>query len=475
MPDSMVAERQRVAGHITARVKRVAEWTYAAVRADWRGPRYVAWGVALAALTSLVVTLYYQAMPQVEFDPDTPAYLDIAANIIKHGQLVDVVRLPVYPLLMVLVGTSHLTALSIVQAALFVATVVEVYVILCLALRRAWLAAAVAALSGANIHIISYVKPILSEALTLFFTTTVALAVILCIRRMSVRRVWVVALCLLLLFMTRPEWIYLPIPLFGYLLLLAWRRGLLRTVAPQAALAAVALYAVLGLYITINGVQHHFFGITYVQNINLLGKVMQYGMHDEAPARYADVQRLVDVYMAKGDTDPWDVIRAPYPPIQRDYFARAGEYALAIIKAHPLEYLGHSVVLGRDSLGTTESFRPAPHMPALDALQWLADAVMRSLVWFPLLALLWWALAARPRGGIRGMGKESAEMMGALALIAFYGLTITTLGGYIYYGRLHTPFDPLLIAVVWGSVLLAVAALVERGAPRLVRLSGSAR
>lgn len=454
---------------------RAAQQAYATVKADWRGPRFIPWGVALAALTSLVVTLYYQAMPPVEFDPDTRAYLDVAANIVQRGQLVDVVRLPGYSLLMVLMGTTHLATLSVVQAAIFVAAVAELYAILCLVTRRAWLAAAVAALSGGNIHIVSYVKPILSEALTLFFTLSVALAVTLCIRQMSVRRLWGVAICLLALFMTRPEWIYLPIPLFGYLLLLAWRRGLLRALLPQALLAAVALYTALGLYIYANGVQHHFYGITYVQNINLLGKVMQYGMHDEAPARYAEVQRLVDSYMAKGDTDPWDVIRAPYPPIQRDYYALAGEYALAIIKQHPLEYLGHSIVLGRDSLSTTEPFRPTPHTPVLGALQWLADSVMRSLVWFPLLALLWWILAARSRGKTPGAGKESAELMGALALIAFYGLAITTLGGYIYYGRLHTPFDPLLITVVWGSVLLVVATLAEQIAPRLAPFSGSGR
>ncbi|MGZ3714366.1 MAG: hypothetical protein ACXVA4_03005, partial [Ktedonobacterales bacterium] len=263
--------------------------------------------------------------------------------------------------------------------------------------------------------------------------------------------------------------------LFGYLLLLAWRRGLLRRLAPQALLAAVVLYGVLGLYISVNGVQHNFFGLTYVQNINLLGKVMQYGMHDEAPARYADVQHLVDSYMAKGDTDPWDVIRTPYPPIQRHYFALAGEYAVAIIKEHPVEYLGHSLVLGRDSLGVTELFRPAPHTPVVDGLHWLADIIMRSLVWFPLLALAWWVMVARPRADLTGIGREGAEMLGALALIAFYGLAITTLGGYIYYGRLHTPFDPLLIVVVWGSALLAVVALAERVGPRLALLSGSGR
>ncbi|MGZ3679531.1 MAG: hypothetical protein ACXVDI_13290 [Ktedonobacterales bacterium] len=475
MRDVTMERAQPVTGSIAARGKRMAQRAWKGVAADWGGSRFLPWGLALVAMSTIVVVIYYQAMPYVEFDPDTRAYLNVAAQIEQHGQLVDVGRLPGYPLLIVLVGATHLAALSVVQAALFVAAVVEVYAILCVATRRAWLAATVAGLIGANIHVISYDKPILSEALTLFFTTTLALAVTLCIRRMSVRRLWAVAISLLALFLTRPEWIYLPIPLLGYLLLLAWRRGLLRRLAPQALLAAVVLYGVLGLYISVNGVQHNFFGLTYVQNINLLGKVMQYGMHDEAPARYADVQHLVDSYMAKGDTDPWDVIRTPYPPIQRHYFALAGEYAVAIIKEHPVEYLGHSLVLGRDSLGVTELFRPAPHTPVVDGLHWLADTIMRSLVWFPLLALAWWVMVARPRADLTGIGREGAEMMGALALIAFYGLAITTLGGYIYYGRLHTPFDPLLIVVVWGSVLLAVAALAERVGPRLALLSGSGR
>jgi hypothetical protein len=54
--------------------------------------------------------------------------------------------------------------------------------------------------------------------------------------------------------------------------------------------------------------------------------------------------------------------------------------------------------------------------------------------------------------------------MGAVVLLAFYGLVITVLGGYRLddYMRVHIVFDPLLIFVVWGSIFLGARLLVKR-------------
>jgi len=48
--------------------------------------------------------------------------------------------------------------------------------------------------------------------------------------------------------------------------------------------------------------------------------------------------------------------------------------------------------------------------------------------------------------------------MGAIVLIVFYALAITTLGGYRFddYMRVHTVFNPLLILMIWVSVFLGV-------------------
>lgn len=423
----------------------------AAVRRDARGTRVLCYGAALFLLTTCVTLVYYLNKPQVALDPDTPAYLVVAQRILT-GHPVDPGRLPGYPLLMNLVfafaGRGNLGALSAVQAALFVVATVELYALLYLVLQRAWAAALVALLVGSNTMLLSYVKPILSEALTLFLLVNLALAVACCIRRMDARMLWIVAGWMVVLFLTRPEWIYAPVPLFAYFALLAWRRGLLRRLTPHLATATLALYLVLGGYVLANRIENGYTGVTYIQNINTLGKVMQYGMQDQAPPRYAGLTRVVDSYVARGDTDPWDVLRSGYPPITPHYFALLGEYGSAIIREHPLEYLGHSAPLALQSLAIVAPFHPVPPNPLLSLLDPISATVIGSLVLFPLLALLWWGLLVRTQSRV----SLSVEIMAALALLGFYGLALTTLGGYIYYPRLHTPFAPLLIAVVWGSI-----------------------
>ncbi|HLY31482.1 MAG TPA: hypothetical protein VKQ36_10665, partial [Ktedonobacterales bacterium] len=447
----------------------VSLWAW--LRADWRGARYSLFGAALTLLTILVVVVYYMHTPAVMDDPDTPAYLAVAHRIMTRGQLVDDARLPGYPLLLALVftlaGRDNLVAAGAAQAALFVLATLEVYAIMCLIARRAWLAFGVALLVGTNLRILSYVKPILSEGLTLFLTASLALTIVIYLQRPSPRRLWLVAACTVALFMTRPEWMYLPIPLGIFLLLAAWRRGLARQLAPHALGGVVAVYAVLGLYILGNTVINGYTGVTYIQNINLLGKVMEYHMQNEAPPQYAPITRLIDQHQAQHDNDPWHIIVANYPPLQRDRFALAGQYALAIIRRHPGEFLADSWTLGVHTLHTGYPFHKfTPGGSLAPALTWLDGFSMLTLdqmYWALTLAPLWWTLCVlgwlaarwglvrrlvgqRQLAGLRSRVAdfitpqrviEVAEMMSVIALLAAYDWALTTMGGYVYFERLH--------------------------------------
>jgi len=486
-PDEASAGASKVAPSVMRRAwgqswERARTW----LRADWHGARVAPWGVALALLTVTVVALYYAQTPAVIRDPDTPAYLAAAHRILARGQLVDTARLPGYPLFIVAVGAiagqGNLAALGVAQGALFVVATLEVYAILALALRRAWLAAAVAALLGTNLRVLSYVKPILSEGLTLFLTATLALAITLYLRRSSSRRLWLVVGCMLALFMTRPEWVYLPIPLLLFLALVAWGRETRRRIAWHAVGGAVALYVVLGVYVVGNSLVNGYPGVTYIQSVNLLGKVMQYQMQNEAPPQYAPVTQVLNDFAARRDADPWQAANA-YPSLQQRNFALADRYAKAIILRHPVEFMAKSWPVAVHSLRTAYPFAPFTPTGALARLLYWLDqfsgATLRQMVWFLALGPLWWALLiarrwpwARRRLALawERMGlapfqltlpRATIEMMAGLALMAAYDLVVTTLGGYVYYDRLHAPFDPLLIAVVWGSAALALVALMR--------------
>lgn len=445
------------------RLKKALLW----MSRDWRGPRYVAWGGLLLMLTALVTILYYANAPQPEIDPDTPAYLGQAHQMLAAGHFVDPARLPGYPALIALIflvaGRDNLGAVTVAQAVLYILATLEIYAALCLVLRRAWIAALIAAPLALNTHLLSYVLPVLSEGLALFLLATLALALVVFLRWPGARALCGVAAALLALFLTRPEWMYLPVPLFACLLVLAARRGLLRQVLPVAGLALVVLYGVLGSYVVLNRVQNSCTCVTYISNINLLGKVMQYRMADEAPSNYEAVARLVEAHLARGDTDPWNVIREEYPPLNRDYYTLAGDYSLAIIRAHPVEFVAKSGPVAASALTTVNPFRPidrnGPFAPVLLAIDAVITSLMRDgLRFFPLLGAGWllWMLWWRRKPSLL------AEAMGLFALLGGYGLALTVFGGYVYYARLRAPYAPLLLTVVWGSAVLAAVWLIDR-------------
>jgi hypothetical protein len=148
----------------------------------WRTSRCILFAALLVLLTTLVVVAYYLNHPKAEPLSDTWSYLFVVDRIQTHGQLVNFWRLPGYPLLIVLVytlmGQGNLAVVSEVQALLFVLATLELYVLTALVLRRAWVAFLISVLVGANVPLLSYVKPIMSEAMALWLTVSLALAVI---------------------------------------------------------------------------------------------------------------------------------------------------------------------------------------------------------------------------------------------------------------------------------------------------------
>jgi hypothetical protein len=434
--------------------------TVAWLARDWRGPRYLAWGSVVMTLTSLVTICYYANVPHPGMDPDTPAYVNQARAILDSGNVVDPARLPGYPLFIALLflatGRGNLPMVSIAQAVLYVLALLELYVALCLMLRRGWVAALIVAPIAINTHLLSYVRPVLSEGLALFLIATLALAFVLLLRWSDPRVFWGMTLALLALVLTRPEWTYLPIPLYACLLILAARRGQLRRFLLSTALALTVLYGTLGGYVILNRTRNSCDCLTYISNVNLLGKVMQYRMVREAPPQYQAVTQLVERHVARGDVDPWNVIREDYPPLHRDHFALAGEYSADIIRAHPVEFVAKSGPVVNDTLTTVNPFRPidahGPFATPLLAINGVISSLMRhGLPLFPLVGVGWllWMLWWRRKPSLL------AEAMGLFALLGGYGLMLTVFGGYVYYARLRAPYTPLLLIVIWGSAVLA--------------------
>ncbi len=137
----------------------------------------------------------------------------------------------------------------------------------------------------------------------------------------------------------------------------------------------------------------------------------------------------------------------------------AGSFALSIIEHHPGEFLLKSLPLFATSLidyhdvtyHTSQS--PTPFSAPLSWLQFL----QRQLYWLngllPLCALAWLILYWR-----RPEYRAEALQLAAIFLLVGYGVIVTTLAGYRAddYMRFHIVFDPLLILLIWGSILMTI-------------------
>lgn len=436
------------------------------LRRDWRSTRYLSYGLVLLLISAAFTSAYYLNHPQPETYPDTQTYLLVTHHIQTQGKFTDVLRTPGYPVFITLVflvaGESNIAAVSVGQAVLFVLAALELYILTILLFRRAWIALVVGLLVGTNAFLLSFAKPMLSEGMGLWLVASLALLVVLLVQRWQLRYLWLVALCAFVLFMTRPEWAYLPIPLFAYLLFLAWRRGKLRRFLPHGLVALVLLYALLGLYSYANGVQNGYTGITDNQRGNLLGKILQYHMQNEAPPQYAQVAAIVNAYVAQGGKDPNEVGRI-YPPLRANNWALAGDYSQAIVAHHPLEFLLDTIPVFFHSSNTNYYLRSrvsnhGPFAAPLLGLQGVYAYVYESNLLFPLFALFWIILLCWRRTSRLPV----VEAMGAVVLVTLYGLILTSLGGYGDYTRLHIPFDPMYLVVGVGTSLASLAFLKPR-------------
>ncbi len=454
---------------------------------DWQTHKYLFFGTLLLLLTVISTATYYLNYPRPELNADTPAYLRFVERIYMHTHpyfLVDVWRLPCYPLLIAfmyaLYGRGNLMAVSIAQGVLFVLATMEVYVLAILVLKRTWMAFLIGLIVGTNVILLAYVKPIMSEGLALWLLTTLALAIVYYVRSLRKHALWIVVVCLVPLLFTRPEWLYLPVPLFAYFLLVAarrrvrWRSGLL--IVLNVLIALTCIYLLVGSYITINTRENHYSGLTGIENFNLMGKVLQYDMQDEAPPQYAQITHQLDILVVRVDRDPYHILHL-IPALAKDDYLPAGKLAETIILHHPVEFLIKSVPLFAPSLthfyDSKRKNIPGPFDEPLALLKSFDRILYRLNVLFLLCFPGWFLLLCWRKLKSQQLVLE----MGAIVLLASYALVITILGGYRLddYMRVHIVFDPLLIFVVWGSIFLGARLLFLRGPAVYAQLVGRMR
>src|SRR5262249_25638724 len=154
-----------------------------------------------------------------------------------------------FPLLILLTfalaGQNNFMAVSLVHAILFILATVETYVLAIFLLRRGWAAFLIALLVGINVTLLPFIRSILSDALAFWLVASLALVTLLFVYTLRVRFLWLATAFSLMLLFTRAEWVYVPLPLFAYLLLIAVRRKAARLLLPHTLASVFLLYTLL--------------------------------------------------------------------------------------------------------------------------------------------------------------------------------------------------------------------------------------
>ena len=424
-------------------------------------------GLALFLITGCITLVYYLSTPLVEITADTPGYLNALHQLQTTGNPVNAFRLPTYSLFLLLVyaltGQGNLMAVSIAQGLLFLCATLELYLLTLLITRQKWIAFCVGLLVGTNVILLSYIKPIMTEGLSLWLLMTILLGSVLFLRTLRYRFFWLASICTLFLLFTRPEWIFLPCLLFPYLLIRTRKRLAFRAVLLRMLSAFLVIYLCIGGYIMANKWVNDIASLSTVSNLNLIGKMIQYHMQDETPYN-PSLSRIYDQFMREGETSPYQILDKA-PELRAHNAQASADFARAIILHHPVQFFLDSLPLFFTSLYhyypvgllQTQPQAAGPYAPFVYALLSFQQMLYTMNILFPLCALCWLICCC-----YRKTRHSFCVLdMGFIALVVIYAVVITTLGGYYEsdYMRVHIVFDPLITLVIWGTLGLGISQL----------------
>ncbi len=410
--------------------------------------RILALGLAVTA--AALTAAYFLNRPMPAVYPDSPEYLQAAAGLLQ-GRVFNVDRLPGYPALLALLGGTagvHWPVL-VAQALMFVVAVVLTYQIVLWTFGQTWIALGAGLMMATDVFAAAYANSILSEALALALVSGMAAAGVSFAIRPRATALWGMTALATATALTRPEWVFFPLAIAIYFGLSLAGRGIGKRFAGHGVAAVAACYLVIGGYIAGNALTNNFVGTTDFTNVSLLGKVMQYGMQDEAPASLATTAQLVDSYATRG-LSPWVVVNA-HPDLAQNHYELAGSFARAVIIRDPLKFLQLSVDV---AVAHSADFDPQFAQTARNArfgegllvLKYVTSARYFVMFLIPVFGLVWLAAPLVRRRG------DTLDALGPVALLVLYGTLITALGGFDEYGRYHVVFLASSVALTWGTL-----------------------
>ena len=444
--------------------------------------------LALVGLCAVVGQVAVRILhPQVGTFPDSASYVLPAQKIAGSFTFVQTFRTPGYPSFLAAVfaltgGVDYnqaatcadvvpsaycqqaLRPVLLAQAALAMLVTLGLYVLIYRLTRRRVIAGVVAALLALNLYVVSWERAVLSE----FLSYASIVAVFLCYERFvrvpRTRTAVGLGLALFAAIMVRPFNIYLPLLLLGlFALRLLWLKRWRAQWRPLVVAGAVVFSTLLG-YLLINTATNDFFGLTWEQNVTLLGKVMEYKMEGMATdPQYQPIQADLETYLATGGKrEPW-LFGARYPAYAANNYQAAGAFARSLILRHPLTYAKRTLPVVIQTWLVAPTFYAPTNTGAIGAATirvgptWVIPGLLdiskaeedAYLLLPGLLALIGYSLWRRPRD-------ITAFLLIAILGAVVGGIALASAGNYSEYYRIRSPIDWGMIAV---SLIVVLTAL----------------
>lgn len=376
--------------------------------------------------------------------PDSAGYIALGARLAQQaslGNLFDAYRTPGYPAVLAVIsrlqGVAGGDGVVYMQAGLMIATAFELY-ILTFGLTASRVAATIAAfLFATNVRLLDWERLIMTEALAIFLVTTLLLMFWLWVRSHATRWAILFAAASAFGILTRPSLAYLPMCLLAVALIGERKRWL------PVLVVLAAIYLPIGGYALVNDLQYPHAGLSAVSSINLLGKVLEYGMQGEGdPARFPLLSQGIGA-LPPGDRDPYHILAADPTALGSNY-GDASAFSSDIIRRHPVEFMGRSAAdFARQWLLVPYAYVPGGSLQRLS--QAMAFFALVTYAAYPALPLAVIALIVLwPR-----LERQVALGISAVLVAVVGGVATNALFTYVDFARLKTPVDALaLVAVV---------------------------